>query len=477
MNYLHWIPLVLYFLVAVVAAGHALIFKSDPRAALGWVIVCLMFPPLGPLLYFLFGINRIRTRAQKLNRLFPLSFDMDSEPRDDPSEPALSSAPVSRELSEIVRISCAVTRRPIVGGNTLKLLENGEQAYPSMLDTIQNSQQSLFLSTYIFETNETGRRFIDALVQAARRGVDVRVILDGIGEWYAFPRAGAILKKHGVRFARFLPPKLMPPTLHINLRNHRKILVADGQTGFIGGMNIGNRHLADVRENPRRVVDLHFHLTGPVVKQIEQVFLEDWVFCTGTRMPETAMPPITDDGVLCRTIVDGPNEDHDKLSTIMFGAVAAARRTISMMTPYFLPSRELVAALKNAALRNVDVNILLPAQNNLPFVQWATTKMLWQLLQRGVRIFYQPPPFVHSKLFIVDDQYAQIGSANVDPRSLRLNFELAVEVFGKPVSEILSPHFYQSLTKCREITFEEVEARSIPVRIRDAAAWLFSPYL
>jgi cardiolipin synthase len=436
-----------------------------------------MFPLLGPLLYFLFGINRIRTRAQKLNRLFPFPLDMDSEATDEPSESALFSVPVSQELSEIVRISCAVTRRPMVGGNTLQLLKNGEQAYPAMLDAIQNSQHSLYLSTYIFETNRTGRQFIDALLQAARRGVDVRVIVDGVGEWYAFPRAGALLKKHGVHLARFLPPKLIPPTLHINLRNHRKILVADGQTGFIGGMNIGNRHLADVRENPRRVVDLHFQLTGPVVKQIEHVFLEDWVFCTGAQMPETAIPPIPADGVLCRTIVDGPNEDYDKLSTIMFGAVATAHRKISIMTPYFLPSRELVAALQNAALRNVEVNILLPAQNNLPFVQWATTKMLWQLLQKGVRIFYQPPPFVHSKLFIVDDQYAQIGSANIDPRSLRLNFELAVEVFGKPVSEILSPHFYQSLAKCREITFEEVEARSIPVRIRDAMAWLFSPYL
>ena len=121
--------------------------------------------------------------------------------------------------------------------------------------------------------------------------------------------------------------------------------------------------------------------------------------------------------------------------------------------------------------------ILLPGKSNLPFIQWATTKMLWQLLQKGVRIHYQPPPFVHSKLFIVDDQYAQIGSANIDPRSLRLNFELAVEVYGKTVSDVLSPHFNQSLVKSREITFKEVEARSIPIRIRDATVWLFSPYL
>ena len=477
MNYLYWVPIILHLLVAVFAAGHALVLKSDPRAALGWIVVCMMLPLLGPLLYFLFGINRVRTRAKKLNRFFSFQFDTDSEAADDQSEPVLSSVEIWHELSEIVQISCAVTRRPIVGGNTLRLLKNGEQAYPLMLDAINNSQHSLYLSTYIFETNKTGRQFIDALTRAARRGVDVRVIIDGIGELYAFPWASTLLEQHGVQTTRFIPPKLFPPSLHINLRNHRKILVADGQIGFIGGMNIGDRHLAEVHDNQRRVVDLHFHLTGPVVKQIEQVFAEDWLFCTGTQMPINTTPSTTTSDALCRAIVDGPNEDHDKLSTIMFGAVSSARRKISIMTPYFLPSPELIAALQNAALRNVEVNILLPAKNNLPFVQWATTKILWQLLRRGVRIFYQPPPFVHSKLFIVDDQYAQIGSANIDPRSLRLNFELAVEVFGKPVSEILSPHFYQSMEKCREITFEEVESRSIPVRIRDAAAWLFSPYL
>lgn len=477
MNYLQWIPIILCFLLAVIAAGHALIFKSDSRAALGWIAVCLIFPLLGPLLYFFFGINRIRTRAQKLTPLYHFKFDIDSEQPDEQIESAIASSTASPELLQILRISRAVTRRPLVGGNTIKLLKNGEQAYPAMMEAINNSQYSLFLSTYIFETNKTGRQFIAALTQATRRGVDVRVIIDGFGELYSFPRAGALLEKGDVPITRFLPPKLIPPTFHINLRNHRKLLVADGRVGFIGGMNIGDRHLAQVQGNPRRVVDLHFQLAGPIASQIERVFLEDWVFCTGGQMPERPVCSDSTDDIICRTIADGPTEDHDKLSMIMFGAVTSSRHRISIMTPYFLPSRDLVTALQNAALRNVEVSILLPAKNNLPFIQWATAKMLWQLLQKGVRVYYQPPPFVHSKLFIVDDHYAQVGSANIDPRSLRLNFELAVEVYGEQVADVLSPHFYQCLSKSREVTFEEVEARSIPIRIRDAFVWLFSPYL
>ncbi len=477
MNFFNALLLLFHIFLAVSAAGHALLFKSDPRSALGWIAVCLMFPLLGPFLYFLFGINRIRTRAQKLKHLFPLHFNFDFAKPDDKMTPLVSGLSLSPEFSEIIRISCAVSRRPIVGGNSVAVLQNGEQAYPAMLKAIEQSQKSLFLSTYIFETNRTGLQFIDALTRAAGRGVDVRVLIDGIGEMYAFPRPSGRLKRRGVRVTRFLPPKLVPPTLHVNLRNHRKILVADEQVGFIGGMNIGDRHLADVSENAKRVVDLHFRLTGPVVNQINRVFLEDWAFCTGEEIPPDKPAPLSADGTFCRTIVDGPNEDHDKLSTIIFGAVATARRRISIMTPYFLPSRALIAALQNAALRDVEVNILLPAKNNLPFVQWATTKMLWELLQKGVRIHYQPPPFVHSKLFIVDDYYAQVGSANIDPRSLRLNFELALEVFGEPVSKVLAPHFQRCLVKSREISLEEVDTRSVPVRLRDAFCWLFSPYL
>ena len=147
------------------------------------------------------------------------------------------------------------------------------------------------------------------------------------------------------------------------------------------------------------------------------------------------------------------------------------------MTPYFLPSRELIAAIKIAALRGVEVSVVLPYKSNLPFVQWATENLLWELLQRGVKFYYQPPPFVHTKLFIVDDYYAHIGSANIDPRSLRLNFELNIEIYDKPFTRILAAYMQESIQRSRQISLEMVDKRPLAVRIRDAIAWLFSPYL
>ena len=476
MKMLKWALLELHVLAALAAAGHALLYKRDPRAAWGWIGVCLFFPIAGPLFYFLFGINRIRTRARKLEQKSPFRITVGYERPEDEEDVSLSilAAP---EFSEIAQISEAVTKRPLVDGSRIEPLHNGEEAYPAMIAAIEKAARTLYLSTYIFDTDNTGRQFIDALVHAANRGVDVRVMLDGVGELYSTPRARTLLKKGGVRISRFLPPRLIPPMLYFNLRNHRKILVADGHTGFVGGMNIGDRHLVNVQENSERVVDLHFCLRGPIVSQIEHVFLEDWRFTTGEK---TVPIPSAEDfagEAICRTIVDGPNEDLDKLASILLGAISEARERIFIMTPYFLPAREMITALQIAALRGLEVAVLLPEKSNIPFVNWATRNMLWEILQRGVRVYYQPPPFVHTKLFIVDDYYVQIGSANIDPRSLRLNFELAVEIYHKPTAALLSSHVLENIKRSREVSLKEVYDRPLSIRARDALAWLFSPYL
>lgn len=479
MNLLPWITLVLHLVVAPLSAGHALLYKRDPKSAFGWIGVCLTFPIFGPLLYFLFGVNRIRTRAKKLGPRRPFRFHVGYERPEMGDKSVAFGVRIPPESLELARVSQAVTRRPLVGGNQISMLHNGEHAYPEMLKAIDQAERSVYLATYLFETNTTGRRFIESLTRASKRGLDVRVILDGVGERYSFPRAGALLRRRGVRVARFLPPTLLPPTLHINLRNHRKILVADGRIGFTGGMNIGDRHLAENIANPSRVVDAHFALTGPVVGQLQEVFLEDWAFAAGehTDPPKTAVYSGDSGGANCRTITDGPNEDLDKLATILLGAVSSAHSSILIMTPYFLPSREMTGVLQAAALRGVAVTLILPGKNNLPFVHWATRNMLWELLQWGVRVYYRPAPFAHSKLFVVDNLYALIGSANLDPRSLRLNFELAVEVHDRPFAKRIAAHIEGVRAESKEVTLEEVDRRPLRVRARDALAWLFSPYL
>ncbi|MGB5277055.1 MAG: phospholipase D-like domain-containing protein, partial [Gammaproteobacteria bacterium] len=306
---------------------------------------------------------------------------------------------------------------------------------------------------------------------------EVRVLLDGVGELYSFPRAGRLLKKQGIKVARFIPPRLLPPAIHINLRNHRKLLVVDGNLGFTGGMNIGDRHLRILPNGQPGTPDLHFQLTGPIVDQLQQVFNEDWVFAGGEQARQHSINTGSSGSAICRVVTDGPNEDLGKLATIMTGAVALARQRVAIMTPYFLPPPELLSTLQAAALRGVDVSIILPEKSNQLLAHWATRNILWQLLQFGVHIYYQPPPFAHSKLLLVDEDYAHVGSANLDPRSLRLNFELVVEVFDRKFVALMSEHFDQVKQVSTEETLAGVDGRSLSVRIRDAVAWLFSPYL
>ena len=476
-----WLLLVAHIALATISAGHALLYKRDPRAALGWIAVSLAYPFLGPVLYYLFGINRLRTRAHEIKgepvKRLKLGYERPDKVETVDTYSQLPASVAHPDLATLARLSAAVTHRALANGNALQPFFDGESAYAAMLTAINRAQKSVCLATYIFETNKVGRVFVKSLAAAHSRGVEVRVLLDGVGELYGFPRAGTLLKRQDVKVARFIPPRILPPSIHINLRNHRKLLVVDGQTGFTGGMNIGDRHLSQQPPGRHKTADIHFRVEGPIIEQLQAVFNEDWLIATGEASPQPLSKLAPKGNAVCRVITDGPNEDLGKLAMIITGAVALARQRVAIMTPYFLPPPELVNSLQAAALRGVEVSIILPQKSNQPLAHWATRNMLWELLQYGVRVYYQPPPFAHSKLLLIDDHYAHIGSANIDPRSLRLNFELVVEVFEQEFVTELREHFERIKATSREETLAGVDGRSLPVRIRDAMAWLFSPYL
>lgn len=475
------VGIVLLYLIALGTVVHILLIKRDHRAALGWIVVCLGFPGIGTLFYILFGINRIRTRARNWHskgkwNLFPKDkikttiADLIKDHRDFPTETFRSLLKISKS------VAIQKTEKDQMHTNcSVQMLVNGEEAYPQMLEAIENAKVSVYLSTYIFESNTTGQKFIEALAAAQKRGVDVKILVDGVGSLYSIPTAVHLLKKKRVRVAKFLP---ISKSLHLNLRNHRKILTTDGSLGFTGGMNIGDRHLIQKINNKKYVADIHFKVKGPVVGQLQDVFLEDWYFVT----TETSKKEIFYDNapkgqMICRGITAGPNEDLEKLRLIFTGALSCAKKNIRIMTPYFIPDTAMISALNNATLRGVDVEIILPEKNNLPYVKWASQAFFWEMLKYGVKIYYQEGVFVHSKMMVIDDFYSLIGSANLDPRSLRLNFEFNLEVYDKNFAESLTQHFNQAKHNSHEITLNEMDARPVLRKIRDSAARIFSPYM
>ena len=264
----------------------------------------------------------------------------------------------------------------------------------------------------------------------------------------------------------------------INLRDHRKSLVVDGQIGFTGGMNIRHGNvLADKPKSP--VQDLHFRVEGPVVTELQEAFANDWAFTTQEILDgEIWFPELKESGnVIARVIPDGPDADFENARWTLLAALAEAQTSVKILTPYFLPDNALVTALNLASLRGVRVDIILPAKNNLPYVHWASRALWWQVLERDCRIWLTPPPFDHSKLMIVDGHWVLLGSANWDARSLRLNFELNVECYGREFAQEMEKVISKKISAAREVTLAEVDRRSLLTKLCDAVARLFSPYL
>jgi len=469
-----WILVALLaFVSAFGAAGHAILWKRDPRSALGWVGICLTLPFAGALLYYLLGVNRVRRKA--------VAWKISGRRLTSANRAAnLAPLPIgerNEHLAELRKLTDNVTRRSLVGGNRVTPLHDGEEAYPAMLALIEEAKESVHLSSFIFEADSIGQKFAGALARAGKRGVDVRVIIDALGEKYSWPPIRALLhRSEGVQVARFLP---LRSGAYFNLRNHRKLLLVDGRVAMTGGMNIRDGHLVKSSPPKDAVVDVHFRVDGPVVTDLQRVFLEDWFFVTGELLDRESLFPLLEPtgSATARSIGDGPDHEMRKIHWMLLGALAAARRDVRIMTPYFIPDRPLLAAMGAAALRGVNVTLLLPGLNNLAYMKWASQAYLWELLQVGIRVGYQPPPFVHSKLFLVDGAWSLIGSANLDPRSLRLNFELGVEVFDEVLAESLSRHFDACWARSTPLSLQALESRSLGERLRDGIAKLASPYL
>ncbi len=477
-NFWYLIVAILSVLLSVIASAHVVLYKRDSRAAVGWVGLIWLAPVIGAVLYSLLGINRIRRQAVEQRSQHPvLGSGQFPTVAARSAEGAVLHVSVEhlRPLAELVdRVAAA----PMVGGNAVTPLVDGDEAYPAMLAAIESASASVALSTYIFDNDHAGGMFLDALERAVQRGVTVRVLIDTVGARYSRPSIVRELRRRKVRvalFGRTLLPWRMP---YMNLRNHRKILVVDGHIGFTGGINIREGCLLQ-RAPQHAVQDLHFRFDGPVVAHLVHTFAHDWVFTTHEQLSGDQWYPKLEraGSVVARGINDGPDEDFEKAKFVFLGALACAQRSVRILTPYFLPDAGLIGALDVAALRGVDVQIILPEENNLAVVQWASTAQLWQVLKRGCRVFYTPPPFDHSKLMLVDDGWALMGSTNWDPRSLRLNFEFGVECYDTELVRSLGALLDRKLERARPITGAEVDSRSIPVRLRDGIARLAAPYL
>ncbi|QRM46278.1 MULTISPECIES: phosphatidylserine/phosphatidylglycerophosphate/cardiolipin synthase family protein [unclassified Rhizobium] len=464
------------------AAIHAAMTKEEVRAAIGWVGVIILSPIVGAVLYAIAGVNRIRRKSLSLRRdaLLPEDELDELETFDADAETVIGG--FGYRFAALQTLGDRVARNPLTTGNTIDMLENGDDAYRAMKTAIDGAARSVLLETYIFDRDKIGLRIADALIAAVKRGVEVRVLIDAVGARYSVPSILGYLSEGGVTVSVFNGNVIMGLRLpYANLRTHRKIVIVDGRMALTGGMNIREGFSEEISgEGYAR--DTHFSVTGPAVADLFDVAAEDWRFATGELLngePWRIETPEREPGdpVFMRVVASGPDRSVETNHKMLMGAFSVARKSIRIMSPYFLPDRELISALVTAARRGVEVDIVVPAVNNLMLVDRAMTAQFDQILKNYCRIWRATGSFSHSKLLTVDGAWAYVGSSNIDPRSLRLNFEIDLEVFNEGFAAEIDEHLEELLRTATPVTLEGLRSRPFYVRLVEKVLWLGSPYL
>ncbi|MDX1496417.1 MAG: cardiolipin synthase [Salinisphaeraceae bacterium] len=462
----------LHFVLMPMAVGHVLLHKRMPQATFGWLVLIVFAPVIGAVTYCVFGVNRIYRRAQRLGR---------GQVRDQAALTDISDEAALESLDpkwlKIAEAAGKLSDLPLTQGNAIEHFHTGDELFPAMLCAIDEAQDSIYLSSYTFDLAGIGKQFVESLARAKKRGVDVRVLVDSIGD-RVISHAGVIdkLQSMGIDALHFLPPSVWPPMIHLNLRNHRKILIVDKQQAFTGGINITQKNCSQNGNEPSN--DDHFRFTGPVVTQLLAVFAEDWAFAASTNNDISLPEDLPSTGqVPCRVIPDGPDHPKAQILMLMTAAVGQASQQVTIFSPYFLPIQPLTGAMCASALRGVKVRVLIPKQSNYAMVDWACRHYLPDLLHAGVEIYAIDGPLMHSKLFVVDEEYAMVGSTNIDPRSLQLNFELMVEVYDHGFAKQMQEHAEKQFAQSERITLQSLAELSMPIRLRNALAGLAQPYL
>ncbi|MBI4579266.1 MAG: cardiolipin synthase, partial [Planctomycetes bacterium] len=328
-----------------------------------------------------------------------------------------------------------------------------EKMFLDLSLAIQAARSHVHMEYYIFQPDETGRRIRDLLIAKAREGVQCRLLLDFVGCWRLFDRFIRPMREVGVEVVFFMPWLPWRGRYRVNFRNHRKIVVIDGRIGFTGSQNIGDEYTGRWRGMEWR--DTHIRVSGPAVHQLQEVFIEDWYFACrrdiGGNLAEYFPPPESSGDQLVQVVPSGPDREVNVLHHLLLGAMGAARRSLSVATPYFVPDAAMILSLQTAAHRGVQVRLLIPSRSDHPVVLWAGRSYYNDLCRAGIEVYEYSEAMLHSKMIVIDDVCAVVGSANFDERSLRLNFELSMVLYEPDLAGQLYVDFEDLRAKARRI--------------------------
>lgn len=483
----------LHLLGAVIAAVHVILNKREPVGAVLWLFMVATLPGLGLLLYLVFGVSFYDRRA---SRMVKAKFRFRQELAQEAWRSRLGTLRAVDEryrvLSRCHDLLDRLGQRPPVGENHVDLLVGGANTYRALFAELKKAADHIHIEVYILAGDEFGRDLLAILAEKARAGVEVRVLYDAIGSIGIPGRFLADMERAGIRVEEFGRLNPIRRGFQINFRNHRKNIIIDGKVGFTGGINLhaenSRRYCRQPRDRYERLIrDYHFRVTGPVVNQLQEVFAEDWHYASGELLTEDRYfppaAPASDAGpgqgkrAVARVLTSGPGDDAEVISKALFAAISSARQEILIVSPYFYPVPSVLEALACASQAGIAVHIIVPAASDHQVVTWAGQSLFPYLLAHGVQVHLRRLPFIHSKAVLIDRAWALIGSTNLDYRSLRLNFELNLEIVDTELVAELGQTLEGEMRESALVTESMLARQGTLARFRNNFCALFAPIL
>lgn len=473
MIYIHWIVLVAYTVIAIVAMITVLLEHRQPAKTIAWVLVLSFLPLVGIVLYFFFGRRTRKDRhiwEKSLNQLTKRSMIEFAEQK---------QLELPEEHKELIQLFVNQNFALPFKNNETDVYVSGYEFFPALLAEISKATHHIHIVSYIIDDDPLGRLLRDALIDKARKGIEVRLLFDDVGSWKTPNRFFEQMREEGIEVHPFMPVRFPAFTGKVNYRNHRKIIVIDGKVGFIGGMNLAQRYVKGHKGIMWR--DTHVKISGAAVYGLQRAFLVDWFHADRTLITDRKYYPdttITPNNNLIQIVTSSPTNVWEELEQGYIKILLSAKRYVYMETPYFLPTEPIFFAMRTAALSGVDVRLMVSLKTDSKLVQMASRSYLTQTIQAGVKVICYEEGFNHTKLLVSDDNVATIGSANIDFRSFENNFEANAFFYDKSMAQRIKDIFLTDETKCVPLEkIKEINHKSFIYRLWESVVRLLSPLL
>ena len=474
-----WQIFSLVFLVTGIPVAVMIILeKRSPFKTIAWILVLILVPVIGLVFYLFFGQEYRKQKLfsrrgiKSLSRLRKLSI---KQLRKIEHADLHLSADVN-EKKNLIRLLLNNSDSLLTTGNQLKLLNNGNETFDAIFKAIKGAKHHIHLEYYIFEDDIIGNQVKKLLIEKSREGVEIRIIVDDVGSWSLKKKFFDELRETGIEIYPFMEVRFPRLTSRVNFRNHRKILIVDGITGFTGGINIADRYVVGKPKiGPWR--DTHLQITGDAVAAMQVVFAADWYFVINENLRrEKYFQPLTEgEGTPVQISASGPDSDWESMEQAYLAAILNARKYVYLTTPYLMPPQTLVTALKTAALSGVDVRIIIPEKSDAITPKWCSFSYVEQFLEAGIKIYFYQKGFIHSKTLMIDDVFSTIGTTNLDFRSLETNFEINAFIYERKFTRLMLKYFINDLRNSREIKLNEWAKRPWYFKLRESLAHIVSP--